>query len=58
MDGKKFKDELLYQSTMSTAREMLKSGAISEKDYKKIEEHFIEKYKPVIGTLMAENELT
>ena len=58
MDGKRFKDELLYQCTMSMARKMLKSGAINEIDYKKIEDHFIKKYSPAIGTLMAENELT
>lgn len=58
MDGKRFTDELLYQSTMSVAKGMLKSGAINETDYKKIEDHFLKKYRPALGTLMAENELT
>ena len=58
MDSKRFEAEIRYQTTMSTAKKMLKNGVIDEKDYREIDDYFIRKYKPAIGILMAEKELT
>ena len=53
-----FRNEKLYQSTMHLARKMLKEGLISEEEYREIDTIFLEKYKPVFGTLFSEISLT
>lgn len=58
MENKRFRDELLYQTAMKQARDMLEMGVIDERDYRNIRRLFIEKYRPIIGTLSAEIELT
>lgn len=50
-----FKNEKLYQITMHLARKMLSEGIISEQEYCEIDTTFLEKYKPLFGTLFSEN---
>ena len=58
MTKEEFKNEKLYQTTMHIARKMLKEGIISEKEYNQIDAIFLEKYKPVLGKLFSEIDLT
>lgn len=58
MENKRFRDELLFQTTMNLVRNMLSEGVIGERDYEKIRRAFVEKYRPIIGTLLSEIELT
>ncbi|MDD4511060.1 MAG: hypothetical protein PHY23_09190 [Oscillospiraceae bacterium] len=53
-----FRNEKLYQTTMSIARTMLKEGIISEEEYRRIDTIFFEKYRPVFGTLFSDISLT
>lgn len=58
MTKEEFRNEKLYQTTMHIARKMLSEGLISEEEYCQIDTIFIEKYKPVFGTLFSEISLT
>ena len=51
MDKEQFRRNLLYEATMNLFRNLLKSGAISEDDFKKMDEEMIKKYAPVSATL-------
>ena len=58
MSEKRFRDEKLYQATMSMAKRMKEKGLISEEEYCQIDTIFLEKYKPIFGTLCSESPLT
>lgn len=58
MDKDNFRNEKLYQATMSMARKMLHDGLISEEEYPQIDTIFREKYRPVIGALLSDISLT
>ena len=53
-----FRNEKLYQTTMHMVRKMLDEGIISEEEYRQIDTIFLEKYKPVFGTLLSDISLT
>lgn len=53
MSKAKNNNEILYQSTMSIARNMLKSNLISREEYNVIDTIFLEKYKPTLGSLFS-----
>ena len=46
--------EKLYQVTMSMVRRMLAEGLITEEEYRQIDTMFLEKYRPLFGTLFSE----
>ncbi len=58
MSKEEFRNEKLYQTTMHLARKMLEEGIISEGEYRQIDTIFLEKYKPVFGTLFSDISLT
>lgn len=58
MSNAEFRNEKLYQTTMSMARKMLGEGIISEDEYCQIDTIFLEKYNPVFGTLFSDISLT
>ena len=58
MIREEFRNEKLYQTTMHLARKMLSEGIISEEEYRQIDTIFLEKYKPVFGTLFSDISLT
>lgn len=58
MSKEAFRNEKLYQTTMYLARKMLEEGVISEEEYRQIDTIFLEKYKPVFGTLFSDISLT
>ena len=53
-----FKTEMIYQTTMHMAGELLSSGIISESEYHTIEHHFVSKYNPALGVLFSSLSLT
>lgn len=58
MGKEEFRNEKLYQTTMYLAKKMLEEGIISEEEYRQIDTIFLEKYKPVFGTLFSDISLT
>lgn len=58
MDKVKFRAERIYQITISIAKAMLEKGTISEDEYAQIDTILLEKYRPILGTLLAGNPLT
>ena len=49
--------EIIYQMTMSAARQMLEKGLISEKEYKQFDTKMQQKYSPIFGTLFSDINL-
>lgn len=49
--------EIVYQMTMSAARQMLKKGLITDEQYQKYDTKMRQKYAPIIGTLWSEIDL-
>ena len=58
MENSRFRDELLFQTSVNMAKTMLESGTITEREYKEIQRKFTEKYNPPLGTLLSEIKLT
>lgn len=58
MSKEEFRNEKLYQTTMHLDRKMLEEGVVSEEEYRQIDTIFLEKYKPVFGTLFSDISLT
>ena len=50
--------EANYQTAMRMFRSLLDKGTITKEDYAKAEQLMREKYKPVVGTLFSDIELT
>ena len=57
MDKEQFRVERLYQISLSIAKSMLEKGAISEEEYTQIDTILLEKYRPILGTLLSGNPL-
>jgi transcriptional regulator CtsR len=57
MSEDQFRNELLYQTTMSIAKNLLKQEVISKKEYKLIDTIFTKKYNPSLGSLLADINL-
>ena len=58
MTKEQFQREKMYQATMGMVRRMRSAGLISSEEYVKVEQIFLEKYKPLIGSVYAEIPLT
>ena len=54
MSKEQVRQEKLYQVTMSMVRRMLAEGLITEEEYRQIDTMFLEKYRPLFGTLCSE----
>lgn len=54
MSKEQMRQEKLYQVTMSMVRRMLAEGLITEEEYHQIDTMFLEKYRPLFGTLFSE----
>ena len=54
MSKEDMRKEKLYQTTMHLARKMLKDGIISDEGYRRVDKIFLNKYKPVFGTLFSD----
>ena len=58
MTKEQFHNEKMYQATMAMVRRMHSDGLISLEEYERVERIFLEKYKPLIGTVYAGMALT
>ena len=58
MTKEQFQREKMYQATMGMVRRMRSTGIISSEEYAKVEQIFLKKYKPLIGSIYAEIPLT
>ena len=58
MTREEFHNEKMYQATMGMVRRMRSEGLISQEEYERVERIFLEKYKPLIGSIYAEIPLT
>lgn len=58
MSREQFKAERLYLVSRSVAKSMLREGIISEEEYEEIDIILLEKYRPVLGTLLAGRPLS
>jgi len=48
-----FNAEKLYQVTMTIAKSMLTKGIITSEEYAVIDTKMLEKYRPILGTLLS-----
>lgn len=53
MSREEGKNEIIYQMTMSAARQMFEKGLISEEEYKQFDTKMQQKYSPIFGTLFS-----
>lgn len=58
MSKEDMRNEKLYQTTMHIMRKMLSEGLVSLEEYRRVDKIFLEKYKPVFGTLFSDVALT
>ncbi len=57
MSDEQMKNEMLYQGTMSIAKNLLKQGTISEEEYCQIDTMFKQKYAVSLSTLFTDIRL-
>jgi hypothetical protein len=55
MNNEQFNRETAYQITLSTAKNMLRNGIITAEEFSAIDTILLEKYRPLLGSLYAEN---
>lgn len=53
MTAEEFQREKEYQTVMCIVQSMRKNGIISQSDYEKIKTLMIEKYNPLLGSLVG-----
>ena len=51
MTHEQLQQEFQYRVAMSLVRELLKSGALSDDEYRRIDAHMIERFQPVLSGL-------
>ena len=56
--NEEWNNEFQYQITMSLVRQIKENGTISDNEYKQIDTIMLEKYKPILGTLLLGKPLT
>ncbi|ADL53621.1 SHOCT domain-containing protein [Clostridium cellulovorans] len=57
MTKEAFRNERLYQTTMSKVKNLLNQGLISKEEYKQIDTIFREKYRPNLSSLLFDIDL-
>ena len=57
MSEQDFNCEKRYQVAIQIADTLLKNGAISEEEYRQIKTKLLEKYRPILSTLLSGNPL-
>lgn len=57
MSEDQFRNEMLYQTTMSIAKNLLKQEVISKEEYRLIDTIFTKKYSPSLGGLFSDINL-
>lgn len=57
MTKEQFRNERLYQTTMSKVKNLLNQGIISKEEYGQIDTIFRNKYHPILGSLLFDIDL-
>lgn len=57
MNNADFKREAAYQTTMSLVRMLRRGGVVTNEEYCKINKIMLERYRPILGTLLSGNPL-
>lgn len=57
MNQEEGRREIVFQMTMSMARQMLEKGMISNEEYKQFDTKMQQKYHPIFGTLFSDINL-
>lgn len=57
MSEQDFEAEKKYQTALSLAKSMLKSGIISENEFTQIDTMLINKYRPILSMLLLGKDL-
>ncbi|MBH1941334.1 hypothetical protein I5677_10560 [Mobilitalea sibirica] len=57
MNDEQFRNEMLYQTTMRLAKDLLKQGVINKEEYRLIDTIFTQKYSPSLGCLFSDINL-
>lgn len=58
MNKEELQTEKMYQLSIAIAKSMLSQGVISEESYCVLRDKLLEKYRPILGTLLSGNQLT
>lgn len=58
MTDDQFRAEKQYQSSLSIAKSMLEKNIITPEEFALIDEYLLEKYRPLLGTLLSHINLT
>ena len=58
MSKEELQTEKMYQISLSIAKSMLAQGVISEESYCVLRDKLLEKYRPILGTLLSGNPWT
>ncbi len=58
MNDADFEREKASQTTMSLVRQLRENGTVTDEEYRKIDTIMLEKYRPILGTLLSGNPLT
>lgn len=54
MGDDQFKAEIAYQTSLALAESLLHAGLLTEKEFIKIRELLLDRYKPSLGILFSE----
>lgn len=57
LSSEELRNEKMYQTTMSIAKNLLKQGIICREEYGQIDTIFREKYRPSLGSLLCDIDL-
>lgn len=58
MNKEEIQAEKMYQLSHSVAKSMLTQGVISQESYCILQDKLLEKYRPILGTLLSGKPLT
>lgn len=54
MGDDQFKAEIAYQTSLALAESLLRAGLLTVKEFIKVRELLLDRYKPSLGTLFSE----
>jgi hypothetical protein len=55
MNEEQFERERKYQASAAVAKAMLENGILTAEEYRQIDTILLEKYRPILGSLCADN---
>lgn len=58
MNEQDFNKEKRYQAAMQIANNLLKNGTVTVEEYNRIKTKLLDKYRPILSTLLSGKSLT